>query len=325
MIQLFNSIIKSKTDSFVAINLGNHYLKGVIVKDGKASDFFLVPRKNISEDLKAVWQEKKISTNRVKISLKDHSTLVRYFAFPKLDRKKLRQTLFYELNKHIPFSPEEVYFDFSILEEVSANELFLLLAVAKKELINSTIDIFEKEKKQIIDISLDSVCLINAFLNFYKEEKKVNTAIIDIGYNFSTLTILRKGTPFITRDLTFGAKDILGALSNIKSVPADNIDSWIANAANHKDFLELSQSNIASLSREAKSSFDYFEVNKGERIEKLFLTGGLASITGIGQIFSDYLETEAILLDNLQNLATLDTAAFGRLKNNLAVVSGLML
>jgi type IV pilus assembly protein PilM len=324
MIQLFNNIIKSKAESFVAINLGNRYLKGLVVKDGKVSDFFLKPRKNISEDLKVIWQEKKISTNRVKISLKDHSSLVRYFAFPKLDKKKLKQTLFYELNKHIPFSPEEVYFDFSILEELSPNEVFLLLAVAKKEFVNSTIDIFEKEKKEIINISLDSICLINAFLSFYKEESKINAAIIDIGYNFSTLTIFKKGIPFMTRDLTFGAKDILGVLSNIKNIPASDIDTWIANSANHKEFLELSQSNIASLSREAKSSFDYFEVNKGERIEKLFLTGGLAQVKGISTIFSDYLDTEVGLLDNLQILTSLTDKNFNDIRNNFSVASGLM-
>ncbi|MFA5270988.1 MAG: pilus assembly protein PilM [Candidatus Omnitrophota bacterium] len=325
MIQLFNNIIKRKDESFVAINLGNRYLKGLVVKDGKVSDFFLRPRENIAEDLKAIWQEKKISTNRVKISLKDHSSLVRYFSFPKLDKKKLKQTLFYELNKHIPFSPEEVYFDFSILEEISANEVFLLLAVAKKELINSTIDIFEKEKKDIVNISLDSICLINTFLGFYKEEKKMNTATIDIGYNFSTLTIFKKGIPFMTRDLTFGAKDILSVLSNVKKIPVGDIDAWVANSANHKEFLELSQNNIASLSREAKSSFDYFEMNKGERIEKLFLTGGLAQVKGISEIFADYLDAEVALLDNLEGLSAINDSKFNDIKNNLAVASGLML
>jgi len=324
MIQLFNNILKNKTESFVAVNLGTRYLKGLVVKEGKVVDFFLTPQKNLSENLKIIWQEKKISTNKVRISLKDHSSLVRYFSFPKLDKKKLKQTLFYELNKHIPFSPEEVYFDFSVLEEISANEVFLLLAVAKKDLINNTIDIFEKEKKDIVDISLDSICLINAFLNFYKEEKKVNTAIIDIGYNFSTLTIFKKGIPFMTRDLTFGAKDILGVLSNMKNIPAGDIDTWIANSANHKEFLELSQSNIASLSREAKSSFDYFEVNKGERIEKLFLTGGLAQVSGIGEIFADYLDAKVGLLDNLQNLTSISDSKFSAIKNNFAVASGLM-
>lgn len=326
MIQLFNNLIRKSSESFVAINLGNHYIKGVIVDDGNIVDSFLKDRKELGEDLKNIWQEKKIYTNKIKLSLKDHSTLVRYFPFPKIDKKKLKQTLFYELNKHIPFSPEEVYFDFCILEEINPAEVSMLLAVAKKELINNTISVFEREKKEILSIGLDSICLVNVFLNFYKEERKINTSILDIGYAFSTLTVLDKGKPFMTRDLTFGAKDILDIISHTKNISLQDIDKWVASASNHKEFLELTQDNITGLCKEVKSSFDYFEVNKGERIEKVFLTGGIASISGIEALFKEYFEAEISSFENLLNLKSFfDQEKFNILKNTFAVTSGLLL
>jgi len=324
-IPLFNNLLKKETQDFVGINIGNYYVKGLVVSAGRITDYFIKERKDFPDALKQIWQEKNIATNKVKISLKDHSTLVRYFNFPKLDKNKIKQTLFYELNKHIPFSPEEVYFDFSILEENPA-DMFLLLAVAKKELINSTIDIFEKEKKEILGISLDSIYLVNVFLNYYKEEKKINTSILDIGYGFSTLTVLRKGIPFMTRDLTFGTKDILNIISHIKNIPIQAIDKWVSLPENHKEFLELSQDNITALCREVKSSFDYFEVNKGERIEKVFLTGGLSSVSGMDALFKEHLESEVLFLDNLLNLKTaFSLEQFNILKNTFGVSSGLVL
>lgn len=325
VIQQFNKILKKETQDFVGINLGNYYLKGLIVRAGQVTDYFIKEKSDLSLALKQIWQEKNISTNKVKLSVKDHSTLVRYFNFPKIDKKKIKQTLFYELNKHIPFSPEEVYFDFSILEE-NPTDLFLLLAVAKKDLINNVIDIFEKEKKEILDISLDSICLVNVFLAYYKEEKKINTSILDIGYGFSTLTVLKGGVPFMTRDLTFGTKDILSIMSHIKNIPMQAIDKWVTSKENHKEFLELSQDNIAALCREIKSSFDYFEVNKGERIEKVFLTGGLSSIAGIETLFKEYLECEVLFLDNLLNLKSVfNQEQFDAMKNTFSVSSGVVL
>jgi type IV pilus assembly protein PilM len=324
-IRLFNKFINKETQDFVGINIGNYFVKGLIVHNGVITDSFLKEKKNLPETLKQVWQEKNISTNKVKLSLKDHSTLVRYFSFPKIDKNKIKQTLFFELNKHIPFSPEEVYFDFSILEE-NPTELFLLLAIAKKEIVNSTIDIFEKEKKEILEIGLDSIYLVNVFLNSYKEERKINVSILDIGYGFSTLTVLKKGTPFMTRDLTFGTKDILNILSHIKNIPLDAIDKWVSAPENHKEFLELSQDNITALCREVKSSFDYFEVNKGERIDKVFLTGGLSSIGGIDALFKEHFESEVLFLDNLSNLKTaISEDKFKILKNTFAVASGIVL
>ncbi|MDD4955640.1 MAG: pilus assembly protein PilM [Candidatus Omnitrophica bacterium] len=323
--QLFNNFFGKETQDFVGINLGSYYVKGVIVRAGRVTDYFIKERKELPATLKQIWQEKNISTNKVKLSVKDHSTLVRYFNFPKVDKKKIKQTLFYELNKHIPFSPEEVFFDFAVLEE-NPSDLSLLLAVAKKELINSTIDIFEKEKKEILDISLDSICLVNVFLNYYKEEKKINTSILDIGYAFSTLTVIRGGIPFMTRDLTFGTKDILSVISHVKNIPAQSIDKWVSSPENHREMLELSQDNIAALCREVKSSFDYFEVNKGERIEKVFLTGGLSSISGIEALFKEYLECEVLFLDNLLNLKSVFTAEqFNAIKNTFSVSSGIVL
>ncbi|MCK9615273.1 MAG: pilus assembly protein PilM [Candidatus Omnitrophica bacterium] len=324
-IPLFNKFLKKETQDFVGINIGNYYVKGLIVRGGRIRDYFIKERKAFPDALKQIWQEKNITTNKVKISLKDHSTLVRYFNFPRLDKNKIKQTLFYELNKHIPFSPEEVYFDFSILEENPA-DMFLLLAVAKKELINNTIDIFEKEKKEILDISLDSICLVNVFLNYYKEERKINTSVLDIGYGFSTLTVLKNGIPFMTRDLTFGTKDILSIISHIKNIPFEEIDKWVSLSENHKEFLELSQDNVTALCKEVKSSFDYFEVNKGERIEKVFLTGGLSSVIGIDALFKEHLESTVLSLDNLLNLkSAFSPEQFNSLKNTFAVSSGLVL
>ena len=167
-------------ETFTAINLGSRYLKGLIVKENKITDFFLKERQDLAGTLRQIWQEKKISTDRVRLSLKDPSTLVRYFSFPKLEKKKMRQTLFYELNKHIPFSPEDVYFDFSILEETHPSEAFLVLAVAKKDFINSILDIFEKEKLKVLDITLYSICLMNFFLQSILENK-INSCILDVG------------------------------------------------------------------------------------------------------------------------------------------------
>ncbi|MDP2923391.1 MAG: pilus assembly protein PilM [Candidatus Omnitrophota bacterium] len=325
MIPLLNNFLKTDTESFVAINLGNQYIKGLVVKGDEIIDFFLKEKKDIPTTLREIWQEKKITTDTVKISLKDAATIVRYFPFPKLEKKKIKQTLFYELNKHIPFPPEEVYFDFSILEELNPSEIFVLLAVAKKEFINNILQIFEKEKMKVSSITLDSICLINLFLK-NQAETKINSCILDIGNSFSTLTILKKETPHLTRDIGFGIKDIFNIISHTKNMPLEEIENWFACVENHNEVLELSQDSISGLCKEIKSSFDYFEVNKGERVEKLYLTGGLTYIKNIDNVFKDYLDVETGFLDNAQNLKiSFSKEDFNRVKNSFSVALGLVL
>jgi type IV pilus assembly protein PilM len=243
-----------------------------------------------------------------------------------MDKKKLREALEFEISRHIPFSSEEVYFDFFVLKEISPSEVLLLLAVAKKEFINQLLDIFEKENLKVLEINLDSICLLNFFLFAYKEEKEINSCLLDLGYSASTLTILDKGIPFLTRDLGVNVKSMMEVISHTKGLPLSEIDSWLASSHNQEEFLRLVEDSISNLNKEIKNSFDYFEVNKGERIEKMYLTGGLTSLEGITNFFKEALNVEVLVLDIFKNLNfSFSDEKFTLYKNNFTITAGLML
>ncbi len=291
-----SSLFKKDIESFVGINLGNYYIKGLVVKNGKISSFFIERNKDLTTTLKKLISDKKIPAKKVKISLKNPSCLVRYFSFPKMDKKKLRQTLFYEINKFIPFSADDVYFDYAVLKENSPSELLMLLAVAKKNYIENILEVFAECGLKVAEINLDSVCLMNLFFSNYSNSKDLNCCLLDMGYNFSTMTIIHKGIPFLTRDVKFSAKDILQVVSRIKGISVAEAEKLLLAQKKSDEFLELVQDNLSNLCKEMKSSFDYFDVNKGEHIEKLYLSGGFSALTGIEKIFAETLETETEIL-----------------------------
>ena len=324
-IPLFNNFLKTGSNDFVAINLGSHYLKGLVIKGNRITDFFLKERKDLSTALKEIWQEKKISSDRIKLSVKDPSTMVRYFSFPRLEKKKLRQTLFYELNKHIPFAPQDVYFDFSILKEISPSQVYIVLAVAKKDFIDNITQAFEKEKLKILDISLDSISLINVFLASGVDKLK-NVCILDARASFSTLSLLAKDMPILTRDLNFNMKEILSTLSHVRQIPMSEIDKWLVSNEPQNETLKLIEDNITSLCKELKSSFDYFEVNKAEHIEKLYITGGISYLKGVESIFKDFLDIEVEYLGMPQKLIIdFKEGNFRAIEKSFTVAFGLVL
>jgi len=242
----------------------------------------------------------------------------------------MSQALYYELDKHIPFPPNEVYFDFSVLKEISDTEVVILLAAAKKNFINQILEIFNKNNFKVSEISLDAICLINLFLHNYTESKKTNVCILDMGHEFSTMTILDKGTPFITRDVKFSAKDVFGVLSRVKNIDISEVEKQIMVSGAAADFLSSAQDNFSNLCGEMKSSFDYFEVNKGERVNKLYLTGGLASVSGIENIFTELLELKTEVLkalprDTERMEKVFFDEGFNLVKNSFSPVFGLAL
>lgn len=79
-----------------------------------------------------------------------------------------------------------------------------------------------------------------------------------------------------------------------------------------------------------KSSFDYFEVNKGETINKLYLSGGLASVGGIEDVFIEALCIEVGLLkpfpQGANNLSEVFSGKkFSDFENSFSVAFGLIL
>ena len=328
MTLLRNKFIGKEVDKFVAIHLGNCYTKGLIVEEGKVVDYFIEAKKDLAATIKKFWAEKKISTKKVKISVKDPSCLVRYFPFPRMEKKKLKQALFYEMNKFIPFPPNEVYFDFFILEETST-EISILLAVAKKDFIDNILDIFGKANLRVTEINLDSICLVNLFLSNYGEDKEKNSCILDIGYNFSTMTILNKGTPFLTRDVKFSAKEVFQIIARIKGKSLPEIEKQSFSSKDSSEFLKLTQDSISNFCKEMKSSFDYFEVNKGELVNKLYLSGGLASMEGIEKVFTEALDVEAEVLKPITEKGPSLSQAFSgkeftNFKNSFSTLFGLI-
>lgn len=293
--------LNKKTGDYISVNLGSYYIKGLVISEGVIQDYVIKKQdKDLGAVIKTIWQEKNFSQKKVRISLKNRSSLVRCFSFPKMEKKKLREALFYELNKYIPFSPDEVYFDFAILEEINPQEVFVLLAVVKKELIDKILAVFDQQNLKIQEISIDSICLANLFPHVYPEEKNL-ACVLDIGYSFSSLMILKRGSPSFIRDLEFGARNVFEVISHVKNLPPADIEAWFFSLEDHRELLNLAQNSISNLCKEVKSSFDYFEVNKGERIEKMYFTGGLASTAGLRDIFEEALDVEANPLDALRN------------------------
>jgi type IV pilus assembly protein PilM len=323
-------LVRRNAEAFTAINIGNYFIKGIVVKKGKIADCFIETNKNLSEVIGKLKSDKKIPTKKIRISLKSSDCLVRYFSFPKTEKRKLRQALYYQLNKFIPYRPDEVYFDYTILKEITSSQNQILLAVAKKKHIDSILESFEKKGFSISEITLDSISLINLYLDKYPENKKINSCILDIGHSFSTMNILEEGLPFFSREAKFSTKDLIEIITRVKNISEKEAVGVLAKVNKKSDLFTILEENISDWCKEIKNSFDFFELNKGKSLDKLYITGGLAAVPNITAIFSENLEIDAEILipDESNSLSFSDSFSkknYSEYKHNLAVTFGLLL
>lgn len=99
---------------------------------------------DIAEFINAFMREHKISSAGIFIGIPGHYCMFREVDFPMAVKENLKSALEYEIEKYIPLSAEDIYFDYQIVSEDKAQEsLTVLLSVVKKENAESYVQLAE--------------------------------------------------------------------------------------------------------------------------------------------------------------------------------------
>lgn len=121
--------------------------------------------KSVISDFKA---ENQIHTNNLVIGLSNEAIILREIEYPIAVKENIRYTLDHDIDKYIPLSADEVYFDYQVVEEDKANNrLKILLALMKKSDCEPYLSFCRKWPGGVYGLCLSSVATVNchAFLS----------------------------------------------------------------------------------------------------------------------------------------------------------------
>lgn len=266
-------------------------------------------------------------------------TLIRYVDLARMTLDDLRKSFAIEADKYFPFPIDQIYTDCYILDPKSKDsKMSVLVAAAKKELIDERIKLLTGLGLQASFIGLNSTAMANVFnvIGFKKEgavegEQKdpESVALLDLGEEVSDLTILVDNIPRFTRDIFMGGRDFTKSISNALSVNFEEAEKLKCQPDDKREEVRKAiESVVLNLLSEVRLSFDYFVTERNTHISQLLLIGGSAMVDGLPEAFSKYLE---IPVERWNPIATLNVSPEvdgDELKKNagrLAVALGLAL
>ncbi len=91
-------------------------------------------------------------------------TILRYVELPMAVKENLRDNLGYEMGKYVPFSIDEIYFDYQVIEEdKKSGKLKLLIIAAKKEAVDPYLSLATRIGVDISGIEICSTAMANYF------------------------------------------------------------------------------------------------------------------------------------------------------------------
>lgn len=285
------------------------------------------------EALQAVREKFQLKKNRIRIAVKGQGVVVRFVQFPKMKHADLKSALAYEAEKYIPFKFHEVVLDYVILEPSvstpSGEMMNVILVAVKQEEIYSLIQTFQAAGYEIELIDIDAIACLNALEFLEPEDVKQSCAFLDIGSDFSTISVLRNGKPRFIRDISYGGADIIKRMKrklgsteeDILKIMAGNISK---NAEHHIAFKEAIRNLISDL----QVSIEYYndQIQGAEPLSKMFLGGGGSGNVAIAEILNQELGFPVKALeinDKVQFSNEMSDEEIKKAQSTLAVALGL--
>lgn len=298
-----------------------------------------VDSKGPAETIKRILEKLNIETKSIATAVSGQGTLIRHLDMPKMPLADAKKSFMLEADKYFPFAKEQIYTDCCIVDSNRQdNKMSLLVAAAKKELIDQRIQLLTGIGLSANFIGINSLAIANVFntlpiLNIKSEsatDTKSNAiAVLDIGNAVTSLIIIKNGFPYFTRDVFVGGREFNERIGNVLAVDPREAERIKRQPGRQLDsVLSASNSILINLSSEIRLSFDYFVTEQNTQISKLFLTGGSSSLEKLIDFFNKNLEIPVEKwnpIARLQLLSSISAADIQSNANYLGVALGLAL
>jgi Tfp pilus assembly PilM family ATPase len=148
-------------------------------------------------------------------------------------------------------------------------------------------------------LQLAPICSFNAFELAYPETfANEGFLLLDMGHLQSTVLIGSKGELVLVRSIGYGGKALMQALTAEGALEADA--AWLMIQQGDEGMAEICHNSLSRLATEVRNSIGFFEGQREESINRIFVSGGLARAEAVLQTLSDELGLACEIWDPLE-------------------------
>src|SRR3989338_4351607 len=209
----------------VGLDIGTSFCKAIEIMPTDSSYTILnwliepVDARGPADAIKKILGKLSIETKNIATAVGGQGTLIRFIEMPKMPLGDAKKSFALEADKYFPFAKEQIYTDCFIVDSNSQeSKMSLLVAAAKRDIIDKRIKLLSEVGLQTDFIGINSLAIANVFnvlspvipkpLPPTDAAKASAIAILDIGNSVTSLIILKDGFPRFTRDIFVGGREL---------------------------------------------------------------------------------------------------------------------
>jgi type IV pilus assembly protein PilM len=275
-------------------------LPGAIV-DGEPMD-----RDAVISAIREVYEEYDIANKETSSAICGRSVIIKKIKMEEMDDDTAREVMTLEAEQYVPFEKEELSVDFEILRRgMAGNTMEVLLVAAKRDKVLNHISLIKDAGLVPSAIDVDTFAVQNAFeLNYEYEAGRVY-ALIDIGLSATNIGIVRDGIPLFNRDVPVGGETFVEGMQRKLGITSEEARAALEGVpgAKAEGVLGAIESVGEDLSIAIERSFSYLRSSgEADMVDKIYLSGGGARITGLKAFLAEKLAVEVDMSNPLRNI-----------------------
>jgi type IV pilus assembly protein PilM len=295
--------LKRAKEDFQLVHLGMAQLPPESIVDHAIMDSVAVV-----DCIRSLVENQEIKTKNIATSVSGHSVIIRNIRLPVMTPEEVETSIEWEAEQYIPFEISDVNLDFQILgpDGEDDSHIKVLLVAAKKEFVDDYLTVLQECGLNPVVLDIDCFALENAYQANYDQEEDV-VALVNVGANSMNINILRQGQSVFTRDIQNGGNGFNEEIQ--KQLGLTNEEAETAklggalpdvDAAMVEQVVKESAENLA---QEIQRSLDFFTATSSDaKVEKLYLSGGVAKTPGMNDILHRQLGIPVETLDPFRRI-----------------------
>jgi len=286
------------------------------MEDGRVKDV-----DGLAKALAELVQRARPLSPRVVAAVPSRQLVVRQITLPVMPPEELEAAVAFEAGRQLPLDSQQLVVDYLVLGEVreeGAAKLSVLLLAAPRVLSESYAQVLAAAGLKLVALEPEPLALWRA-ATLNRSQPEGTLAVVDLGDGGTGITIFEDGKIRLCRWADAGGR---GAASSVAAAFEVGLEAAVKLQEQDGETifgaldlarpdpatalqLEMAlRAGLTDIFAEVRQSIEFYEMQfAGARVSRVWLTGGLARLTGIDSLVSEELGIEAeIVVSPLEGL-----------------------
>lgn len=214
------------------------------------------------------------------------SVIARKLVLPKMDKKMLLESCYYEAENYIHYDLEDVHLNFIPLDGLNARDdkkMHVLVVATLRETVLDVSGMIFDTGLHLSVLDVEGFALANCFeLNYGVLDTQ--TVLVNVGSSITNFVVVDRGEVVFCQDIPVGGarytKEISSALK-VSSEEAESMKVSYSRDGSAPDQLKKIVEKVNALVvEEIQGNLNFFQSKNEGHISQCFVTGGAASVPG---------------------------------------------